>query len=444
MVKKRFTSNKKYKSQKRNKICKLCSSHTKRYTSSSLSRHINTVHGEGYICDFCHKKYSEKRAHQICLEKEKFFLGIFLDGSRKNNKQSNSISKSQTLKSLSFIFEDNKNYLLCPKIKLGAGHFSNVFYGINKKTIEEIAIKIPKKIQYLTDYKNEAKILKKLEKTNFYPKVLNYTDEEPFEQLEITLMGPTLLELFNFTNGFDRKTIINILFSLLEKIKTLSENSIIHYDIKPENIVWGVFRQSQIININECYFIDYGLSIDLNEKHLKENNNKNWKTGTSRYMSINAHKNIMPNTLADLESLLYTALYLAKIYLPWRYIESTNFTKNQKILECKLNYEIEKYCGKEFHFLSQFYYYFKKIKDENHPLNFDVLFEFLNSAKKEKIDSQLSYKEKYIFIRELKLKLKEFKLSGLNFPKDEKLTKLFQHYPINYTRLYENMVEKNP
>ena len=123
-------------------------------------------------------------------------------------------------------------------------------------------------------------------------------------------MGPTLFDLFKFTDGFDRKTIINILILLIEKLRYLSNHGIIHYDVKPENIVWGIFNQSKINNINECYFIDYGLAIDLENDIFENKNYKKWKIGTPRYMSINAQKNLKPNYIADLESFYYIPLYI--------------------------------------------------------------------------------------------------------------------------------------
>ena len=57
----------KFPSQKRNKICKLCKNNPKRYSSSSLGRHIRTMHGQKYECPFCLKLYREKNNHRACL-----------------------------------------------------------------------------------------------------------------------------------------------------------------------------------------------------------------------------------------------------------------------------------------------------------------------------------------------------------------------------------------
>ena len=38
-----------------------------------------------------------------------------------------------------------------------------------------------------------------------------------------------------------------------------------HYDVKPENIVLGIFENSALINPDELYFIDFGCSINFNK-----------------------------------------------------------------------------------------------------------------------------------------------------------------------------------
>ena len=100
----------------------------KNYSSSSLSRHTKIVLSAGYQCNFCLKKYSEKKAHQICFEKEKFLLGIFIEGYINNKNKTSLLSNSNNFKNLSFIFDDNKDNLLCPNLKLGMGHVSKVYH----------------------------------------------------------------------------------------------------------------------------------------------------------------------------------------------------------------------------------------------------------------------------------------------------------------------------
>ena len=91
---------------------------------------------------------------------------------------------------------------------------------------------------------------------------------------------------------------VNVLLSLIEKFHYLSNNSIILYDIKQENIVWGIFSQNKINNINDCYFIDfidYGLGILLKNKCFESNKNNKKKIDIPLYMSISTHQNLMTN-----------------------------------------------------------------------------------------------------------------------------------------------------
>lgn len=155
---------------------------------------------------------------------------------------------------------------ICPKLKLGQGHFSSVFYGIDKEHKKEVAIKVSKYPDKINDYQPESNILLKLAGKDFYPQVYCYDDELFKDYLEITLMGPTLYDYYKFYDDcFDRKTILNIFDNLINKIRYLSKNKIIHHDIKPDNIVLGIFENNQFKDSKELYFIDYGCSYFMGE-----------------------------------------------------------------------------------------------------------------------------------------------------------------------------------
>ena len=56
------------------------------------------------------------------------------------------------------------------------------------------------------------------------------------------------------------------------------------------------------------------------------------------------------------------------------------------------------------------------VKNAEKNLDYEVVFELLKNAKKNEKKYSPYYKEKFIFLKKLKIKLNEFKLSGLNFP----------------------------
>lgn len=92
------------------------------------------------------------------FRKEKYLFDIFFDGYRHKN--------------LSFILEDKGNTLICQKIKLRMGHFSNIYYCLEKILICKIVDKFPKK-EYLLDYIKEANSLKQLDRPKFFHKLIN-------------------------------------------------------------------------------------------------------------------------------------------------------------------------------------------------------------------------------------------------------------------------------
>ena len=150
-------------------------------------------------------------------------------------------------------------------------------------------------------------------------------------------MGPTLYDYYKFYDDcFDRKTILNIFDNLINKIRYLSKNKIIHHDIMPDNIVLGIFENNQFKDSKELYFIDYGCSYFIGEEfNIREDIDRFWNCGMPNYMSINAHLNKKPGTIDDIESLIYTLFKLSKISLPWENIEIFNLYRNKAILEMK-------------------------------------------------------------------------------------------------------------
>ena len=142
-----------------------------------------------------------------------------------------------------------------------------MYYGIDKNSRKEIAIKFSKNKEKIIDYDREKHILEILKSKDFYPK--NIFDESNIEKnfLCLSLLGPNLFELYKMCDkNFDRKTLINIFTGIAHEIEYISSKSVVHCDIKPENICWGSYENSKLIDLKNIFLIDFGLSYDFTYK----------------------------------------------------------------------------------------------------------------------------------------------------------------------------------
>ena len=251
-------------------------------------------------------------------------------------------------------------YLLFKQKKIGSGAFGEVYLGQNKQNNQLIAIKIEKlKNNQNPQLKYETSIIRYLQGSEGIPQYYYSIKLNDFYFLIMELLGPNLENILNQMNRhFTIKTIINLGIQMINIIENLHKAYVIHRDIKPENFVIGLNKK------NKIYLIDFGLSKRFrNPKNGEHIPYKDGKTlvGTAKYSSVYTHLGIEQSRRDDLESMIYTLIYLFNGNLPWDNLKAKNKTeKYQKILEVKMNISNEKL--------------FKKL-----PKEFECLLEYVRS-----------------------------------------------------------------
>jgi serine/threonine protein kinase len=164
------------------------------------------------------------------------------------------------------------------KIKIiGEGGMSKVWLAKQTSLDREIAIKESKEDNYY--FKDllirEAMILGRLEHPNI-PPIHDIDRSDNTEKFLFKLIrGETLTEKLNKCSTLSDRVYlaIPVLLQICDALRYSHENGFIHRDIKPDNIM--------ICNFGEKYLIDWGISLDLNNRKSC----KNVIVGTPHYIA---------------------------------------------------------------------------------------------------------------------------------------------------------------
>lgn len=252
-----------------------------------------------------------------------------------------------------------------PLKKIADGAFSEIFYGVNAHTKEKVAIKIESRYVVNKLLESECFLLFSLKGIGI-PKVLSFGHNKEYDILIMPLLGKSLKELYISKNlNFEFKDVCLIAIQIIERIKWVHSQKIIHRDIKPDNFLIG------LNDPNIIYLIDFGLSKKYKSsttgKHIKFTELKKF-TGTILYASVNALRFKEQSRRDDLESIGYMLIHLMKGSLPWQRIKVNNKKESYlKISEIKKHINPEKLCENLPGEMIDYINYVRKLQFEESP-----------------------------------------------------------------------------
>lgn len=218
----------------------------------------------------------------------------------------------------------NHKYLLVKR--LGSGQFGTIYKGKNIRTDEWVAVKREhadgSRCPLL---KNETTIYQYLKGCRGIPQLKWYGTDEEYYYMVMELLGDSLRDRLAKGGPYSLKGVVQMGVKLVQLMKTIHEKGVVHRDIKPDNILFGGTRPT------ELYLVDFGLCRSyLREGYHIPSGQISGLIGSQNYASIHAHRREEMSRRDDMESVGYVLLFLYMGQLPWQYEPDENVVARMK------------------------------------------------------------------------------------------------------------------
>jgi serine/threonine protein kinase len=238
---------------------------------------------------------------------------------------------------------------------LGSGGYGTLFRAINIRTNEEVAVKVEPIENKTKLLKNETKIYQYLQCfcQKGIPKVLWYGSDKENYYMVMELLGSSLKDINNLN-------IQSIGIQILNRLEFIHSKQLIHRDVKPENFLFGISKNEDIL-----YIIDFGFckTYIKNGIHI-QNKKRDNIIGTPNFISIRVSEGEEPSRRDDLESVVYILYYL------W----NGDISVNDKQLFLNKEEKIPSY-------MIEFFDYCRNLDFEENP-NYSYLYKILERLNK--------------------------------------------------------------
>lgn len=250
------------------------------------------------------------------------------------------MSTGFTLPSLGDIIHDK--YQVTKRI--GAGAFGAIFEVQSLENGKIYAIKLENLKTPSPQLQYEFKLYEILDAPIGIPRVYECWTDENYRAMIMDRLGYSLGHHFRRCGKIlSLKTVVMCAIQMMCRLEYLHQRSLIHRDIKPDNFVFGVGTNSNLL-----YMIDLGLAKKYRNLttlvHINYSEDKGL-AGTARYVSINVHLGVEQSCRDDLESVGYVLISLVKGKLPWQGMEAGSKGEKYELLsQSKMDTPLESLC----------------------------------------------------------------------------------------------------
>ncbi|KMZ60331.1 Casein kinase I [Zostera marina] len=222
--------------------------------------------------------------------------------------------------------------------KLGKGGFGQVYMGRQVSCISngvgEVALKFEHKSSKGCNYgpPYEWQVYGTLGGIHGVPQVHYKGRQGDFYIMVMDMLGPSLWDVWNSNSHLMSSEMVACIaieaISILEKMHS---KGYVHGDVKPENFLLGLHGTP---DEKKLFLVDLGLATKWKNStghHVEYDQRPDVFRGTVRYASVHAHLGRTASRRDDLESLVYTLIFLLRGRLPWQGYQG----ESKSFLVCK-------------------------------------------------------------------------------------------------------------
>lgn len=205
--------------------------------------------------------------------------------------------------------------------QIGVGGYSKVYAGYDRQG-RPVAIKAEtrgfSKLEYESRvYDDLNKRRRDGSRAQGVPRYFFYGVHSGTKVLVIQRLGKNLLyRLIQKGRNLSIKTVMMIGIQTIQRLKHIHSLGYVHRDISPDNLVTGIHEP-------ECrtvFVIDFGLATRYKSRssgvHIPRRH-ENWFVGKYCFSSYHSQERTTLSRRDDMESLVYTMVYLSSGTLPW-------------------------------------------------------------------------------------------------------------------------------
>lgn len=226
--------------------------------------------------------------------------------------------------------------------RLGDGAFGEVYSAHDVKSWEKVAVKLGRFGDVNHFLKDEAEMYRKIGRGPGIPRVHWYGTVGTYNAMVMEFLGMSVEKVMHSRPGtlFPVTIVAHLGIQLVTALEHIHSKGVLHLDLKPENFLFGKPGTPEATKI---FIGDFGLARLYMDRgrHVRLHHGRSF-VGTTRCASVNIHHGLTPARRDDIESLVYSLIYMVTGTLPWKGLRGFTHSKKMKqILSLKLSSSFE-------------------------------------------------------------------------------------------------------